>query len=167
MAEDQVRSISRWLEIKAGLIVDRSEAVIIWRGGSEAKMLFLPCCIIEDRVYGEEECRETRKKFHLANPRYPYSTFGERNARFLLDKISHRCRYQMSNLPSRGMIRCILLTPYSAVLRREHLHLLLSILVSFPRLRDDRQLTKLSSHQIDSWPGGKDRVVWAEMDRVV
>lgn len=93
--------------------------------------------------------QETRKKFHLANPRYPYSTFGKRNVRFLRDKISHRCRYQMSNLlsrktmyPSNPLFRCSQ--------KRTVLRLLFSILVSFPRSRNDRQLTKLSSYQIDS-----------------
>lgn len=40
MAEDQVRSISRWLEIKAGLIVDRSEAVIICREEARPRCYF-------------------------------------------------------------------------------------------------------------------------------
>lgn len=46
---------------------------------------------------GEEESRGTRKKFHLGNPRYPYS-IGKREARSTRDKVSRRCRYQMSKL---------------------------------------------------------------------
>lgn len=44
-----------------------------------------------------EESQETRKKFYLGNPRYPYST-GKRNVRCLPDKVSRRCQYQMSKL---------------------------------------------------------------------
>lgn len=152
MAEDQVRSISRWAGIRAGLIVDRSEAVIICR--KRGQDVISPVLYrVEDRVH-EEESQETRKKFHLANPRYLYSTFGKRVTcdssaiRYLTPlsisdvSISSSLGWY-SLLSPMAIYLSILLTLSSLLLLRRDL--------SFPRLRNDRQLTKLSSYQIDSW----------------
>lgn len=146
----EVRGISRWPEIKAGLIVNRSEAGDNLAGRKRGQDVISSVLYHRGSSLDEKKKNPKKRERNSIWPILDILIQLSGNVTCDFSAIRYLTAVDIRCLTSSPGKRCILLTPYSAVLRREHLRLLFSILVSFPRSRNDRQLTKLSSYQIDS-----------------
>lgn len=110
----EIQMISNWYKTGRLLSKDRFESMHRnnrdWRfdrgqvrGGDNLFGTTRPRCDFSSRFLdhcsSSNQYQVRRKKFHSSDPRYPYSA-GECNVWSLCDKVSHRCQYQMSKLPT-------------------------------------------------------------------